>query len=229
MSPQAGFLLLNEVVPRLKSAIPHAVRVVGAEDHEELLQDATAMAAKLLHSAEAAGKKVTPGNIAYFTIQNLKSGRRSTGSSCVDVMQPGTQLNGHTQLVSLEETVHMDVVGNETLTLGDVLSNDREDPGIIATRRLDWSSFCETQPARNQAILKCIAAGEPLTQVAQRHRVSRSGLQANKNALAHEIRQFMGQDILEQTSRLPVWKHNLALNRGSSASRKDAKEVGAVT
>ncbi len=65
MSPEAGFVLMNEIVPRLKSAIPHAVCLVGCEDAQELIQDATAFAAKLLHNAEAAGKKVTAGNIVY--------------------------------------------------------------------------------------------------------------------------------------------------------------------
>jgi hypothetical protein len=45
MSPQAGWTLQEEVVPRLRSAIPRCVHCVGAEDHEELVQDATAIAA----------------------------------------------------------------------------------------------------------------------------------------------------------------------------------------
>lgn len=47
--------------------IPHPIKPVGAEDHEELLQDATAMAARLLHRCKANGKTVTPGNIVYYT------------------------------------------------------------------------------------------------------------------------------------------------------------------
>ena len=216
--------MVNEVVPRLRSAVPQAVCLVGCEDVEELVQDGTAIAARMLHSAEAAGKQVTAGNIAYYAIQHLKSGRRSTGSSTIDVMATGTQLNGHTQVVSLDEVVPMDGIDNETFTLGDMLSNDSEDPGMIATRRLDWDSFCETQPLRNRAILQCTAAGEPLTKLARRHRVSRSSIQNNKNALAREIKQFMGEDILEETARLPAWKHNLAANRERFAWRKGANQ-----
>ena len=39
MSPQAGFILLEQIEPRLRSAIPECVHKVGAEDDEELLQD----------------------------------------------------------------------------------------------------------------------------------------------------------------------------------------------
>ena len=49
------------------------------------VQDSIARAAKRMHNVEAAGKTATPGNIAYYTIQHVKSGRRSTGSSHADV------------------------------------------------------------------------------------------------------------------------------------------------
>jgi hypothetical protein len=103
MSPQAGWILQEEIVPRLRASIPRNVSQVGAEDPEELIQDATAIAAKMLHSAEAAGKKVTSGNIAFYAVQHIRSGRRSTGSSRVDAMASGTQLAGHTRLHSLNE------------------------------------------------------------------------------------------------------------------------------
>ena len=53
MSPQAGFVLQDQVVPRLRSAIPNVVHCVGAEDAQELIQDSIAMAAKLMHNVEA--------------------------------------------------------------------------------------------------------------------------------------------------------------------------------
>lgn len=49
-------MLLNEVAPRIRSAVPHCVHAVGCEDAEELIQDTIAMAAKLYDSAEKAGK-----------------------------------------------------------------------------------------------------------------------------------------------------------------------------
>ncbi len=215
--------MLNQVVPRLRAAIPQVVSLVGCEDAEEINQDAIATAARMLHSAEAAGKKVTAGNVAYYAIQHMKAGRRSTRSSKVDVMAAGTQVSGRTRVISLEELVPTEGADNETFTLGDVLSSDREDPAMIATRRLDWQSFCHTQPTRSRAILKSAALGEPLTKVAKRHRVSRSAIQANKQTLAQEIRQYMGADILLEAIRLPLWKHNLAANRERFAWRHGAK------
>jgi len=58
MSPYAGMLLVNEILPRLRAAIPHTVRPVGAEDYAELIQDAAAIASAALHSAEARQHRV---------------------------------------------------------------------------------------------------------------------------------------------------------------------------
>ena len=98
----------DQIVPRLASAIPNRVHCVGAEDAEELIQDSIAMAAKMMDGAEQAGKKVvrfagrggkevTAGNITFYTIEKLRSSRRSTGSPVVDVFGSGTQLNRHHQ------------------------------------------------------------------------------------------------------------------------------------
>lgn len=50
----------------------------GSEALEELIQAGTVIAAKMLHSAEAAGKQVTSGNIAYSATTYLQPGRLAT-------------------------------------------------------------------------------------------------------------------------------------------------------
>ena len=77
MSPQAGELLIEQIAPRLRATIPRVVKPVGAEDSEELVQDAITVAAQMLQRVEACGKQVTPGNIAYYVLLHMKSGRRS--------------------------------------------------------------------------------------------------------------------------------------------------------
>ena len=64
MNCETETLLLQEVAPRLRAAIPKTVPMVGPDDPEELLQDGLAIAIGLLQSAQRAGKKVSPGNIA---------------------------------------------------------------------------------------------------------------------------------------------------------------------
>jgi hypothetical protein len=121
MSPQAGWLLVNEIVPRLKSSISTSVRPVGCEDLEELVQDGTAIAATMLHSAETHGKQVSPGNIAYYAVQHLKSGRRSTGCHKADPLHAAAQLSGRSRMHSLEEPVASEEGSEEALALGEIV------------------------------------------------------------------------------------------------------------
>ena len=224
MSPQAGWILQKEVVPRLRSAIPRCVHCIGAEDHEELVQDATAIAAKMLHNVELAGKQVTPGNIAYYTIQHCKSGRRSTGSSVVDIMAAGTQLNGNTRLHSLNEVVATDdETGGEIFELQDVFSQDSEDPSQIAARNLDWQTLMARLPAREKAIIVALVEGRTVADVAVAFNLDRSTLQVSKYRLADLILEFMGADILVEVLRLPGWKHDLNTNRERLACRHDRR------
>lgn len=89
MSPQSGYLLVHEIVPRIEAVVARSEKLVGCEDVEEVTQDAVAMAAKMLDSVERSGKKVTVGNIAHYALQHIKSGRRSVGNSVVDVLATG--------------------------------------------------------------------------------------------------------------------------------------------
>src|SRR5258708_31478645 len=102
MSPQTGELLVQEIAPRIHSLAP-SITPIGCEDQSELVHDAISIAAKLLLSTEARGKKVTPGNIAYYAVGLVRQGRRSTGLSTTDVMHPGTRIKGRASMVSLDE------------------------------------------------------------------------------------------------------------------------------
>jgi len=48
MSPSAAEMLLTQILPILQVTVPRVVRPVGAEDSDELVQDAAAMAAQMV-------------------------------------------------------------------------------------------------------------------------------------------------------------------------------------
>jgi DNA-directed RNA polymerase specialized sigma24 family protein len=220
MSPQAGWLLQEQIFPRLRTIISYAVRCVGCEDAEELIQDATAMAAGILHSAEAAGKKVAASSVAYYAVQHCKSGRRSVGNSRVDVLAAGTQLNGHTRLTSMDEVVAAnEECGGDIYTFNDVLSDDQEDPGTKAARKMDWESFCAGLPERERVAVLFVAEGRTLREAARSLGVSDSAMQGSKKSLGVKILAFMGADIMVEVRRRPQWRSNLEATRERQACR----------
>jgi hypothetical protein len=126
MSPQTAWILQEEVAPRLKSSI-QSVKRIGAEDSEELAADGVLMAAKMMHRNELKGKQVTPGNVAYYCLLHLRSGRRASGSRSVDAYGSMAQVNGSSHLHSLNEVVSESEAGDETFELHEVISNDHEE------------------------------------------------------------------------------------------------------
>lgn len=212
-------LILKEVQPRLRSAIADSVPLVGADDVPELTQDGTVMALRLLDSATRSGQKVTGGNLAYYTLKMLRSGRRSTGQRKNDVMHPKAQLNGTCCVQSLEEPVAASEEADGPLTLGETLAARTEDPATAATRRLDWQTLVASLDPIARAVLLCLAQGADLTTLVITLRRSRSALQLDKERLARLIREHLGPDILQRVREVPRWMESLAAHREKLACR----------
>ncbi len=231
MTANAGVLLCTEVVPRIRSSVPAAVNCVGCEDAEEVIQDGTAMAAKMMHNAEHAGKKVTrsatgrhgeisAGNIAYFTVVKLRTGCRSSGMVTGDVYGAGSQINGRTRLSSLDDVVASDEeTGVEIFLLHDVLSDNQEDPATKATRKMDWQEFLAGLPEREKAVVQFMAEGKTLRQAAHVLQVSDSSMQSSKRNVGMKLLEFMGAGILVEIQRRPQWRQNLEAIRERMACR----------
>src|ERR1700690_1762251 len=138
MSPQVGYVLEHEVVPRLRAAIPRTVLCIGSETHEDLIADATLIAARNMHNAEVKGKTIAPSSTAYYAIQHLKSGRRAVGNSATDVHGSAAQLIGRSRPESMEQIVaRNEECGGEIFELHDVLACQQDCVSVAVARKLD--------------------------------------------------------------------------------------------
>ena len=221
MSPSAGKLLVEEIVPRIRVSIHAGSIVVGADDHEELIQDAIATAAALLMSTEARGKKVTPGNIAFYAVGLVHQGRRSTGQSKTDVMHPGTQLAGRSRLVSLEQPLNCTSEDDEPTCLHDMLAGKTEDPSTAACRRLDWAPLVASLDRPVREVLQCLVEGEDLTTLVPKLKRARSTLQTDKAHLAELVKLHLGEDVLTRVQEQPHWRDNIEASRERLACRHE--------
>ena len=218
MSPQAGEMLLNQIVPRLNSSLSHHSPQFRIDDAEELLQDAVVIAAQLLDAVERNGKTVTPGNIAWYAGRQIRSGRRSTGHHRNDVMHPAARM----ALVSLDAPIPAED-GDECLSLGDVLTTDAEDPSETGARNLDWAALISKLDQIGREILRAMAEEIPLREVAEIYGVSRSTVQDRRNRLTRTAREFLGADALAQSQQRPRWRDNVGAERERMACRMERR------
>jgi hypothetical protein len=224
MSPRASWILQEEIVPRLNGAVPRSVLCVGSEDPQELIQDATVMAAKMIDRVEQQGKlgKVTASNIAYYTIQHLKSGRRANGSRSVDVLGSSTQLNGTSKLHSLNEVVS-ESEGDEIFELHDVISNNNDDPGVLAARRMDWNSLCQSLNKIELLLVECICSGLTIREICRAVKLTKRRLMELQRRVAVKIAEYMGAEILCDIALIPNWRIGLDCERELLACRADRR------
>ncbi len=224
MSPQAGQILVEQIAPRIRSAVPGCAKPVGAEDHEELVQDCIAMAAQMLHRVEEVGKTVTPGNIAYYAILHVKSGRRSYGAGRADAMAPGTQLDAKSSVLSMEEEVGYDPELDEAITLGQLLTADHDDPATIAARNSDWACFIAGHDNRYAAVLMGMVEGRTAKETAAENGSGFSRIYQLQNQMAEEVREFMGDEAIAQATRPPSWKGTVMADRERALCRADRRK-----
>ncbi len=141
--------------------------------------------------------------------------------SSVDVLATATQLNGKSKVESFDEPVAIDEETQEFITLGEVCTSQSEDPAMEAARNLDWAEFVQTQDERGRAILRFMAEGRKLKEVARKFKVCDSTIQQHRNRLAAALRDFMGADVLSQATRKPPWTNNLNATKEKMAVRAE--------
>jgi len=183
------------------------------------------MAAQMLDRVERQGKlgRISPGNIAYYTLQHLKSGRRANGTSSVDIMGSSTQLNGNARLHSMNEVVSVSECGDEIFELQDVISQDNEDPAVKAARSLDWGAFIAGLNKIEKLVVEFLSSGKTLRQVAQKARLTDSTMQYYRKRIAQKIVEFMGIEILRDIAQLPGWRIGLDCERELMACRAERR------
>jgi hypothetical protein len=220
MTQENERLLVEEVAPRIRSAVSNSVPQVGADDIDELTQDGVAIAVSLLASAEARGKKVSAGNVSYYATRLLRQGRRSGGQSTTDVLSPRTQMAARCRLESLDQPIPGEAEGDD-LCLHDVLAGHSADPSQEAAKRLDWAPLVASLAGPAREVLRCLVEGGELTSLVPKLRRSRSSLQQDKERLARLAIEHLGADILARVQEQPHWRDNIVANWEKAACRHE--------
>jgi hypothetical protein len=210
-------MLIHDVYPRLRSAAG-TVPKVGHEDDEEIVQDATLMAARMMESAEQAGHPITAGNAAYFATKAARSGRRSYYSGRSDVLSPGCQLDGKARFYWLDDEIELEV--GEAGSLHDLVSEEgylgtETDPAEEAARNLDWAAFLDASPPRHRIALQVLVDGGTMRDAGKRCGIGDSAALLLKRRIAADLITFFGEDVIHRLleGAGPRWQGDLRASR----------------
>ena len=217
MSPVLEEMLVKEVVPRLRNAA-RSIPKVGSEDDDELVQDTTLMAARMMDSAERAGHKFTAGNMAYYAAKAARSGRRSYYAGRSDVFSPGCQFDGNARHERMDDEVEFE--SGDYGTLHDVISpfdpNSHEaDPAEDAARNLDWELFLASHPPRHRVAILVLVDGGTMREAGKRCGLKDSAALKLKRRIAADLVDFFGDDVIRRLldGRRPAWDAGLQASR----------------
>jgi len=208
MSPYAGSLLL-QIMPTIRATVMHTIKPVGCEDHEEMVQDATAMAASMLDSCERKGKAMIPKSVTFYAIQAARSGRRSTYGGRSDALSTAAQLDNH----SIVESMNAPLSGDGNLTLGDMLADKNDDPATHSARKMDWDELMGKLDDRSVTVIVGTAQGYMNLDVAKTLSVSPPRVIKMKRRIADQIKQAWGNHVVAQSIIKPEWRKAMENHR----------------
>jgi len=210
-------MLVNEVVPRLRKSV-RTVPKFGYEDDEEIIQDCTLQAARMMDSAEKAGQRFTAWNMAWYAAKAARSGRRSYYTGRSDVMSPGCQIDGKARHEWLDDEIELEF--GDTGSLHDVISplgyqGQESDPAEEAARNLDWEAFLASHPPRHRTAILVLVSGGTMREAGKRCGLKDSAALNLKRRIAADLVAFFGEDVIQRLldGVKPGWESDLRSSR----------------
>jgi len=220
MSPMMGEMLVNDVMPRLRAAAP-SIPKIGCEDNEEIIQDTTLMAARMMDAAEKAGQKFTAGNVAYYATRAARSGRRSYYYGRTDALSPGCQIEGRARHESLDNEIQFESFEfGDVCTLHDLIvplefHGHEPDPAEEAARNLDWAEFLAAHPPRHRTAILVLLEGGNMRAAGKRCGIRDAAASNLKRRIAADLIEFFGPEVIRRllNGTRPGWESDLRMSR----------------
>lgn len=218
MTLEMGDLLANQVVPRLRSLV-RTIQKVGPEDDEELVQDTTLMAARLMVAANNAGHPITAGNASFYAIKAARSGRRSHYTGAADVMSARCLFAGRARHECLDQEVELefDDIGtlHDVVALPNAYQGHECDPSEEAGRNLDWKAFLANSPERYRIAVDVLLSGGTMREAGQRCGLKDSAALNLKRRIGADLLEFFGETVIRRLldGVAPNWEFDLRMSR----------------
>jgi hypothetical protein len=105
----------------------------------------------------------------------------------------------------------------EPIRLGEFLSCSHDDPAMNAGRNIDWDEFIGSHDYRYGVILKDMAVEKTALAIAEECGETYFHIRQLKEKLEVELREFLGDDAIADSVRVPSWRAGLHAERERAA------------
>jgi len=152
-------------------------------DPADVVQELTGLALENYTSLVQRGKEVFYSPLVRFAIKRYKEGRRCTGSNTTDVLAEQTQILGRCEVHSLS--------GFDDTDSWYFMVDQRVNVADHVQFRVDYETWLSQQTARDQDIIKDLAAGETTGDVATKYGVSAGLISQYRKRYANSWTRFI--------------------------------------
>ena len=184
----------REIMPHVERIAGHAFRHMDPESREDAVAEAVAQAWQNHLQCTLNGKSPGAPSIAYYAVQNVRSGRKLAGTSCTDVTSEKTQMMGRSAVSH---------TGNKAESIGDGPTTPLIDhrtwmrPFHRTRVEMDYPDFLDQQEVTDQeeTIFSMLAEGRMGKEIAAELEVSQPRVSQIKKSLSRKLMQFFGREI----------------------------------
>jgi len=188
-----------EMMPDIENIAACAFSDRDPEAREEAVAETVAQCWQNHLHCQQVGKDPGAASIAYYGVENVKSGRQFAGSSCTDVLSARTQILGRARVQSLSDMPALHDGGNEGSAWWDctealVDKKVWESPPERVRIKLDYTDFlCWPRvTAQEREVFDMLARGHGTGEIAERLEVSSPRVCQIKDSLGEKLEGFFG-------------------------------------
>ena len=138
-------------------------------------------------------------------------------------MSPGGQLDGKSMVLSFEEPAGIDPETGEEIPLGEMLAGNGDDPSMSASRNVDWEDFLDTHDDRYARTRLRSGSGKNATGIGQGEPAVVFHASGSSKKLAEDLREYMGEQAIADSARIPAWRGNIMADHEKAACRADRR------
>lgn len=94
---------------------------------------------------------------------------------------------------------------------------------MAGARNIDWNAFLSSHDYRYGVIVAGMLEGKTLVETAKGCSAGYSRIYQLREKFADDLREFMGEQAVEDSLRVPTWRGNLMVDREHAACRADRR------